>query len=42
MFSQIVRNVNLDVESSTDVSDEFAELLKLSEQSHLEYEGKQS
>ncbi|XP_022177150.1 uncharacterized protein LOC111038386 [Myzus persicae] len=38
MFSQIVRNVNLDVESSTDVSDEFAELLKLSEQSHLEYE----
>lgn len=38
MFSQIVHNVNLDVELSTNVSDEFAELLKVSEQSHLEYE----
>jgi len=42
MFSQIICNVNLDVESSTEVSDKFAELLKLSEQSHLEYEGKQN
>lgn len=42
MFSQIIRSVNLDVESSTDASDEFAKLLKLSEQSHLEYEGKRN
>lgn len=39
MFSQIIRNVNLDVEPSTTISDEFAELLKLSQQSHLECEG---
>ncbi|XP_060843535.1 uncharacterized protein LOC132923509 isoform X2 [Rhopalosiphum padi] len=38
MFSQIIRNVNLDVEPSSNVSNEFSELLKLSEQSHLEYE----
>ncbi|NP_001232993.1 uncharacterized protein LOC100163924 [Acyrthosiphon pisum] len=38
MFSQIIRSVNLDVESSTDASDEFAKLSKQFEQSHLEYE----
>jgi len=42
MFSQIIRSVNLDVELSTDASDEFAKLLKLSEQSNLEYEGKRN
>lgn len=42
MFSQIIRSVNLDVESSTDASDEFNKLLKLSEESRLEYEGKQN
>jgi hypothetical protein len=42
MFSQIIRNVNLDVEPSSNVSNEFSELLKLSEQSHLEYEGIQN
>lgn len=41
MFSRIINNVNLaDVElSTTSISDEFDELLKLSEQSHVECEG---
>ncbi|KAE9527691.1 hypothetical protein AGLY_012764 [Aphis glycines] len=40
MFSRIINNVNLaDVElSTTSISDEFNELLKLSEQSHVECE----
>ncbi|XP_025206568.1 uncharacterized protein LOC112602612 [Melanaphis sacchari] len=38
MFSQLIRNVNVDVEPSTNVSDEFAKLLKQSEESHLECE----
>lgn len=42
MFSQIIRSVNLDVESSTDASDEFNKLLKLSKKSRLEYEGKEN
>jgi len=41
MFSRIINNVNLaDVElSTTSISDEFDELLKLSEQSYVECEG---
>lgn len=42
MFSQIKCYVNLDVESSTELLDEFAELFKQSEQLHLDYEGKQN
>jgi len=41
MFSRMISNINLiDVEpSTTSISDEFAELSKLSHQSHLECEG---
>lgn len=39
MFSQIKLNLDLDVEPSTNVSDKFSELVKLSEKSNVEYEG---
>lgn len=39
MFSHIIRNVNVDVESSSGVSEKIVQLLKLEQQSSLDYEG---
>lgn len=40
MFSHIVSDVNVDLELSTYDPDELTELVKQTDQLHLEYEGK--
>jgi len=42
MFSDILNNVNIDLESSINVSDDLVKLIKLVEQLHLQYNGKQN
>lgn len=40
MFSHIIRNVNVDVESSSGVREKIVQLMKLEQRSYQEYEGK--
>lgn len=41
MFENILKNFDLEVEFSTNISDEFAKHTKIMEQSYLEIEGKE-